>query len=698
MQDGQLKPIPLLLAAVFAASAGSSWSQSPPAEPATQTITIHASQALPKNVQDLLVEIGEKKAIVIPPGAEPYAVLRTACGGSVTNEYLAHVERLNAGFLMSRNPAQRTLSTPPCIRMSKNEVVEVLPEDTAESFLQRSIGVAPKQVIQVCDPRIGKPKVFRSCYLPAVDALGALNGGKPLKPSDFAAGNKMFVPSVPLPTTITLKPGITSAGAVASIEAILPAAATAGVKKAIDVNQQAGLELIRPLSSDSAKVVGTPCDEAEEPKRPWPINAARVVATVERSVAKARERGLLRGPTPVRVADTGFLGLGTLFPDESFWVNKLEPAESNIDKDENRYRADRLGIDAANRGDISPYPDHEYRMHGTQVADSVLGGAPLRTAYDQIIKLVQVNFFKIYSKEPGAIAVREATFLEALRKIKNQAELRIVNYSVGTPDNNRMGLFEFMMQQVHQLDFLVVLAAGNDTADIGTNPTYPASYGGNGSAFSDWIITVGASAPDGSIAPLSNRSRTRGDLLAPGCRIPFKMPADPKKHFLHGTSFAAPLVSFTAAVLTSLGIDAMPLVKRRIVVSADFDPKLAGDTMHGGIVLNMERALSVFDDSLRLGGDETATDIVGTWQQPADGEIEVCKGELLDPRKLLSVSAYEEQSVTRLRVYYMEINNTVAQKPCEPAVGGIKLVDMSGKTHEVEWKSMAAFVPAYRFN
>lgn len=142
----------------------------------------------------------------------------------------------------------------------------------------------------------------------------------------------------------------------------------------------------------------------------------------------------------------------------------------------------------------------------------------------------------------------------------------------------------------------------------------------------------------------------------------------------------------------------MPLVKRRIVISADFDPKLAGDTMHGGIVLNMERALSLFDDSLRLRGEETGSDIVGTWQQPAEGEIEVCKGELMDPRKILSVSAFEEQSVTRLRVYYTEINNTMAQKPCEPGGGGITLVDRAGKKHEVEWKSIAAFVPAYRFN
>lgn len=142
----------------------------------------------------------------------------------------------------------------------------------------------------------------------------------------------------------------------------------------------------------------------------------------------------------------------------------------------------------------------------------------------------------------------------------------------------------------------------------------------------------------------------------------------------------------------------MPFVKRRIIVSADFEPKLASDTMHGGIVLNMERALSVFDDSLRLRGDETGNDIVGTWQQPIEGEIEVCKGEMMDPRKILSVSAYEEQSVTRLRVYYAEINNTMAQKRCEPAVGGIKLVDRAGKPHEVEWKSIAAFVPAYRFN
>lgn len=689
MQADQLKL--LLLFSVAATGAGMAGAQ--PA-PVSQTITIHASQALPKSVQDLLVRFGEPRTVPIAAGADPYAEVRSYCGGSVTNEYLGHVAKLNTGFIMNADPAQRMLMIPPCVRLAKNKEVEVLPKDSADSFLMRSVGVSQKQVIQLCDPKMGKPKVFASCYMPAGDALVALNGGKP----DFKAGRKLLVPSLGLPTTITLKPGITAATVMENIEAALPVP-VAGVKNPIDVSGPTKLRIIKPLSSDNPRVTGTACAaDAPAPVRPWPLDSARITAILADSVARARDKGRLRAPTAIRVADTGFMSLGTFFPKGSFWFNEGETPEGIGDPDGNGHHGDYYGIDAADRGNIAPYPDDEYRQHGTQVADYALGGAALRAAYPQLFDVVKLNFFKIYSKETGAISVNKSTFLEAMSEISGQAELRVVNYSVGAPDMSSTRLFNHMMQQVLQRDFLVVLAAGNDgPADIAKNPTYPASYGGGGSPLSDWIITVGASAPGGSIAPLSSRGNTRVDLLAPGCRIPFQLPGEAPQ-LLHGTSFAAPLVSFTAAALKTLGIRTMPLVKRRIIVSADFDPKLDGDTRHGGIVLNIERALSVFDDSLRLRGDETGSDIVGTWQQQDDGEIEVCKGELMDPRKLLSVSAYEEQSVTRLRVYYTEIDNVMAHKRCEPAAGGIKLVDKAGKPHDAEWKRIAAFVPADRFN
>jgi hypothetical protein len=62
-----------------------------------------------------------------------------------------------------------------------------------------------------------------------------------------------------------------------------------------------------------------------------------------------------------------------------------------------------------------------------------------------------------------------------------------------------------------------------------------------------------------------------------------------------GTSLAAPLVSFTAALVQSEGKMAPQDLKRRLLVSADLRPELAGHVADGRL-LNVVKALALFDD------------------------------------------------------------------------------------------------------
>ena len=659
----------------------------------TDAITIRAPQALSTRVQELLVQLGATSTITVAAGQDPVEAIRLHCGGSYTNDYARHLARLNEPSLFRVGDAQRTLTLPPCVRVAKNVNFEVLQGDDVESISQRTFGVSSTRTIQVCDPKGGKPAAFPSCSLSAGAALAAMNGGKPLNPATLIAGRVLTAPTVARPTTFALKEGVAADEAVSLLKAAV-ATSSEAASSAIVVDPLAGYKLIQPLKSDNARIVGTPCEVTAESSFTWPLNPEAIRKKLQATRQIAIDKDVFLGPSIIRIADTGFLGISSFFPAEAFAQNKLDKADQPYDIDKNGYVADRYGFDAEGKGDISPYSDDRYRLHGTQVADVALGGKALRTQYSAVYDLVKVSFAKISWKLPGAIIVRDAALIQALKPIENHLHPHVVNISVGAGNENGTRLFEDILR-LQPLKLLVVIAAGNDNNDIGIIPMYPAAFGGSGSDFSSWILTVGASSPDNKMAPFSNHSRSRVDLLAPGCGIPFTMD-EKEREYLNGTSVAAPLVSFVAAALRSLGISKMQEVKLRIIASADFDHALADKTRFGGVILNAERALSLFDDVIRLKGG--GADILGTWQRPDDG-IQLCQnGEVLNPRRILAVSSYVEQSVLRLRVLQTEMDGRMADPTdCVAAEGSVDFIANDGTKHKIALNEITTLVPAYPY-
>ena len=679
----------LALAAACAFAATGVAAQDTPAP----TVTIRSFGPLPTSVQKLLTEAAESTLVKIPPGADPYAMVRSRCGGSVTNDFLADVERLNPGFKMSAQPGTRELNLPPCIKVAKNTGVKVLPGDSVETITRRLIGVSAGQAIPVCNRVAGKPAGFTSCRLPASEAFAAVNGGKPIAPTDLVPGRVLTAPTVTWPTTISLKRNVDSKALAAQINEAL--AAAGGQQSSEDAAvPEAGLRLIKPLESQDAKVQGTSCAADQVPGKPWPFDVRAVADRLREGKAMAAQRGFLNGPAVVRVADTGFRGIGAMFPLDAIAANRLETASQPYDKDRNTYIADKYGFDADNAGDLEPYADDPYRQHGTQVADMALGGMALRSAYPDVFSLVKLSFVKVYWKRAGGISVKDDAIYQAMSHIGNHTDPRVVNFSVGSGDENSTRMFVMTLRNAAQLNMLAVLAAGNDSQNIGERPTYPASYGGLGSDVSERILSVGAVAPDGSLAPFSNFSRGRVDLLAPGCRVAFS-PDGAAPQYLNGTSIAAPLVTFTAAALNALGISEMPLVKQRILVSADHHPALESSTRLGGVVLNVERALSIYDDVLRVRGGQ---DRAGTWVRP-NAALRVCEsGESVNPSRLLSLSTYQDGAATRVRVLHTEFDGRLAE-PINCAAGTAELTfqDKAGQRESVPLRNLAVLVPRFPF-
>jgi len=131
-------------------------------------------------------------------------------------------------------------------------------------------------------------------------------------------------------------------------------------------------------------------------------------------------------------------------------------------------------------------------------------------------------------------------------------------------------------------DVVVVAAVGN-LHDRGDPTPYPAAYPG--------VIGVGAIGPDGARLPRSQVG-SYVDIVAPGGQITAATRVAGHATY-EGTSFAAPFVAATAALLRQYRPDEpADAVARRIFATADPAPGGTGSTEYGHGVLNPYRALT----------------------------------------------------------------------------------------------------------
>ena len=125
----------------------------------------------------------------------------------------------------------------------------------------------------------------------------------------------------------------------------------------------------------------------------------------------------------------------------------------------------------------------------------------------------------------------------------------IINMSFGKGYSPRKEVVDEAIRHADAAGVLMIHAAGNDGADLDTEPNFPTPHYLDGGRAEHWL-TVGASTwqVDSLAARFSNYGKESVDLFAPGAAILSTMPGD---EFApnDGTSMAAPTVSGVAAVL-----------------------------------------------------------------------------------------------------------------------------------------------------
>jgi subtilisin family serine protease len=164
---------------------------------------------------------------------------------------------------------------------------------------------------------------------------------------------------------------------------------------------------------------------------------------------------------------------------------------------------------------------------------------------------------------------------------------RIISASLDSPAYSQA--LSNTIHSARNAGLIFVASSGNNSANLDLYPRYPASYD------VDNIVAVAYTTRNDTLGSLSNYGATSVDLAAPGAEMYSTFFASDSSYlggsFLQGTSFAAPYVAGTIAlILAKYPGEPHQHIIRRLLNATDPLPALSGKCVTGGR-LNLRKAL-----------------------------------------------------------------------------------------------------------
>lgn len=274
---------------------------------------------------------------------------------------------------------------------------------------------------------------------------------------------------------------------------------------------------------------------------------------------------------------------------DSMWTNDGEIPADRIDNDGNGYIDDIHGINTLvrdNRGNAtmntmpSMEPDGGY-YHGTHVAGSIAATQNNGIGLAGVASNAKIMAIRTV---PDASDELDSDIVEAFKYAANMGA-KVINCSFGKKVNEGGMVVRDVMEEVAKSHgVMVVAAAGNESKNIDSVLSYPASFE------TDSMLVVAATTSSGGLAYFSNTGLASVDVAAPGSNIYSTLPGNTYGP-LSGTSMASPNTAGVAAMVRGYFPHLSPQQVRQVLMDsvtkvANFKTKMAA----GGRV-NLQSAL-----------------------------------------------------------------------------------------------------------
>lgn len=309
------------------------------------------------------------------------------------------------------------------------------------------------------------------------------------------------------------------------------------------------------------------------------------------------------------------------------WTNPDEIPGNGIDDDNDGYVDDVHGINSIiGSGDPMDDNDHGTHVSGTIGAQANGGGPHVGVAWN--VRLMGLKFLDANGSGNTSDAIECVNFAVAEKARLGPTVRMILSNSWGGG-----GFSQALLDAItaaRNAGILFVAAAGNESNNNDTSPSYPANYE------VDNLISVAAIDRSNQLASFSNRGATTVHLGAPGVDIySCVSSSDTAYDTFSGTSMATPHVSGVAALIWSAFPNAsLAEVKQRLLVGTVPIPALNGMTVTGG-------RLDAYK-SLTVGPDGTLELSVA-----ADGGLRVIPGTTVTIRATVTdLTAVNDATVT----------------------------------------------------
>ncbi|MBK3734200.1 S8 family serine peptidase [Azospirillum brasilense] len=441
-------------------------------------------------------------------------------------------------------------------------------------------------------------------YYSAVNTQAFIDANKASDPRRLQPGQTITLPGAePTWSTIRLRPGIAPE---AAIQAVSDAIAATGVSPADRVEPAKLASLIAPVDKD----VDAFCAAPVPPSSSWPLKISELVEVLASNKEEMAQRKVEQKTqkATILILDSGFDFFDN--PGMAFSSGYLVRVKGqDLPKGGGPTPANYNGVNLNTKQNtpvsLQGFPD---RWHGLGVAGVAVGGRPLEPLRRFAPLPIGVAFANVVRRTENRYEISPDTLFQAV-EFAAKNDIPIINVSLSI--DQRSAALEMALKRRGE-EILLVSAAGNDGRRMEPDALWPAALGGNTeNGDGATIVTVGAHDGQGNRATFSRYSAKTVDLLAPGCRVPTytgeevdggKLRIRPAS--LTGTSFAAPVVSFVAALLHNEGLSVRE-IKARLLTSVDAHDGFDKVVFSRG-VLNATKALAVWHDLVEVRvGDRT---------------------------------------------------------------------------------------------